>query len=125
MELNNITGTKNTPSLKVLANDKIVIVGRSYPEDVSLFFNPVIDYIKQVKCDTFSMDIFLDYFNTASSKKLLEMFNGAEANRNINNVNIVWRYEVDDEDSLDMAETYEDQLEKCNFKYIEVAESAV
>lgn len=123
MSLDNVQGTQHTPALEVLAADNLKIIGRSFPEDVSRFYNPIIDHVRNLACEKLTLDIFLDYFNTASSKKIMDVFRYADANNGINRIEINWRYEEGDDDSLEMAEIYEESLLKSNFKYIEVAET--
>ncbi|MBE0655468.1 MAG: DUF1987 domain-containing protein, partial [Bacteroidales bacterium] len=53
------------------------ISGQSIPEDVSAFFKPVLDWLRDYSADPLSettMDLKLSYFNTASSKLLLDIF---------------------------------------------------
>jgi hypothetical protein len=123
MQLENITGTQNTPSVTVSGCGQFKMEGRSFPENVSKFFDPVIDYLANLECDNLQMDIFLEYFNTASSKKIMDMFMYADANNKIGKIQVTWRYEEGDEDSIDMAEIYEDSMRRAEFTYNEVAET--
>ena len=65
------------------------------------------------------MNIQLEYFNTSSSKCILDLFKKLEA---INKaITIHWYYEVDDEDMLEAGEDYE-AIINIPFKMIEVDE---
>jgi hypothetical protein len=67
-------------------------------------------------------DINLEYFNTSSSKKLLELLKRLDANKQIHSVQVNWHFEEGDEDSVETAEIYEECLNRIDFKYYEYAE---
>jgi hypothetical protein len=98
--------------------------GRSIPEDVNRLFDPLIDFVSLLKVPEATLDINLDYFNTATSKKLLEIMKELEQNNLIEELRVNWHYETGDEDSLEMAEIYEDCLQRTKFNYYEYEEAA-
>jgi hypothetical protein len=64
----------------------------------------------------------LEYFNTSSSKCILDVFKKLEAiNKGENDVLINWYYEEDDEDMLEAGEDYESII-RVPFKMIEIVE---
>jgi hypothetical protein len=68
------------------------------------------------------VNIQLEYFNTSSSKCILDVFKKLEKiNTNSNKVVINWYYEEDDEDMLEAGEDYE-AIINIPFKMIEVEE---
>ena len=68
------------------------------------------------------MDIQLEYFNTSSSKCILDVFKKLEAiNAGSSEVTINWYYEEDDEDMLEAGEDYQ-AIISVPFKMIEVEE---
>ncbi|NLN30763.1 MAG: DUF1987 domain-containing protein, partial [Bacteroidales bacterium] len=68
------------------------------------------------------VDIRLEYFNTSSSKCILDVFKKLEAIHKAKNEVIVnWYYEEDDEDMLEAGEDYESII-RVPFKMIEIAE---
>ncbi len=73
----NITGTEDTPSIQYDSANKVLeISGRSLPEDVVTFYKPVIDWLDELEKDPITDLEFkfkLDYFNTASSKLILDI----------------------------------------------------
>jgi hypothetical protein len=115
--------TPKTPSVKLDAQSGIVeIKGRSIPENSLEFYKPLIEWVEKYSADSQSetkVHIQLEYFNTSSSKCLLDFFKRLET---INNkVVINWYYEQDDEDMLEAGEDYE-AIINVPFKMIEVEE---
>jgi len=72
-----ITGTEDTPSISFDRDKKVLeISGRSLPEDVVTFYKPVIDWLDALEKEPIADLEFLfklDYFNTASSKLILDI----------------------------------------------------
>ena len=68
------------------------------------------------------VNIHLEYFNTSSSKCILDIFKKLESIKNAGNeVNINWYYEEDDEDMLEAGEDYQ-AIINVPFKMIMVNE---
>mgnify|MGYP005842394231 CR=1 FL=1 len=121
-----IEGTRKTPEVLFDAEKGIIEVeGRSIPENSIEFYNPLVDwldeYAKEPKEKT-EVNIRLEYFNTSSSKCILDVFKKLEAiYKNDKDVIINWYYEEDDEDMLEAGEDYQSIL-KIPFKMIEMEE---
>jgi hypothetical protein len=123
MEDIRIEGTPKTPTVNFIKNEgHLEIKGRSIPENSIEFYKPLIDWIesyaKEPK-DSTNINIQLEYFNTSSSKCILDLFKKLEAINN--NITINWYYEEDDEDMLEAGEDYE-AIINIPFKMIEVEE---
>ena len=122
MEALEIQGTTDTPEI-ILDKEKSIFSfsGKSMPEDVEEFYRPVIQWIENYAAspNTFTKVIFkMKYFNTASSKMLLDvMEHFADANENGNSVEMEWHYPEIDEDMLEAGEGY-DELVEVPFKFI-------
>lgn len=119
-------GTQKTPAVKLDANKGVVeIKGRSIPENSIEFYKPLIDWLDEYaegpKQRT-EVNIQLEYFNTSSSKCILDVFKKLEqVQKASNEVVINWYYEEDDEDMLEAGEDYQSIL-KIPFKMIEIEE---
>lgn len=126
MELVNIEGTPKTPTISLNSdNGTIEIKGRSIPENSIEFYKPIVDwldeYSKAPKEKTV-VSIQLEYFNTSSSKCILDVFKKLEnLKKGKNDVVINWYYEEDDEDMLEAGEDYESII-KVPFKMIEIVD---
>ena len=126
MESISIEGTAKTPIVKFDSQTGIMeIKGRSIPENSIEFYKPLVDwldeYSKNAK-ELTEVNIQLEYFNTSSSKCILDVFKKLEAiHKNKNEVIINWFFEEDDEDMLEAGEDYE-SITKVPFKMIEIIE---
>ena len=114
-----IAPTDSTPLVDFGSNGHFLIEGRSRPEDAVKFFRPLIEFIEYSTVSEVNFDINLEYFNTATSKNLLELLKVLDANRNIERVFVNWHFEKGDEDSIEMAEIFEDYLNRIYFRYID------
>ncbi|TVR74803.1 MAG: DUF1987 domain-containing protein [Marinilabiliales bacterium] len=119
-----IEGTPKTPSVRFDAKQGLVeIKGRSIPENSVEFYKPLVDWLEQyagVPAEKTQVNIHLEYFNTSSSKCILDVFKKLEAiHKAKNEVLVNWYYEEDDEDMLEAGEDYESII-RIPFKMIEV-----
>ena len=117
-----IEATTHTPAVEFYPGGKLKMEGRSFPEDVMGFYDPLIEYAENLECAEVIMTVNMDYFNTASSRKMLDLLRTLDANTKTGKVQINWYYEADDEDSIEIAEIFEEALERCEFLYHECAE---
>ncbi len=126
MESISIEGTPKTPTIKFNAETGVIeIKGRSIPENSIEFYKPLVEwleeYLKTPQKSTI-VNIQLEYFNTSSSKCILDVFKKLEAIKKARNeVVINWYYEEDDEDMLEAGEDYESII-RVPFKMIEVVD---
>lgn len=113
METIKIAGTEDTPNVILdAANDIMEISGRSLPEDVASFYEPVLNWLDEYAKNPNPKTIFnfkLVYFNTASSKLLLDiLMKLEELHENGADVLVKWHYPEDDEDMAEAGEEYAD-----------------
>ncbi|MBX3165649.1 MAG: DUF1987 domain-containing protein [Bacteroidetes bacterium] len=112
MEKYAVEGTPKTPSIKFdLANGVLEIKGRSIPENSIEFYKPLVDALDKYAVATkpaTTVNVQLEYFNTSSSKCILDVFKKLESiNKSGSAVTINWHYEEDDEDMLEAGEDYQ------------------
>jgi len=119
----NLEGTAKTPTINFNTNGELLIKGRSIPENSVEFYKPVIDWLSEYnnspQAET-KVKVQLEYFNTSSSKCILDVFKKLEALENTN-LSIAWYYEEDDEDMLEAGEDYM-AIISIEFEMIEVEE---
>jgi hypothetical protein len=111
MELLKINATEDTPQVILDSENRIFeISGRSLPEDVVVFYQPVMQWLKEFEkspIENFELSIKLEYFNTASSKLILDIllkledmfFNGTK-------LKVKWFYLSTDSDMKEAGEEY-------------------
>ncbi|MBP8824636.1 MAG: DUF1987 domain-containing protein [Flavobacteriales bacterium] len=121
-----LEGTSKTPTVHFdAATGQLHLRGRSIPENSIEFYKPLIEWIDQYarapKSST-QLRVQLEYFNTSSSKCILDLFKKLEQLRTAGiDVQVLWHYEVDDEDMLEAGEDYQ-AIINLPFKMIEVEE---
>ncbi len=113
METIKIQGTEDTPKIMLDAENEVMeISGRSLPEDVSSFYEPVLNWLNEYAENPNKKTAFnfkLTYFNTASSKLLLDiLMKLEEMHEKGNDVLIRWHFPEDDEDMAEAGEEYAD-----------------
>lgn len=93
--------------------------GRAHPENAESTFFPIIEwveeYVKNPNSET-TLVVDLEYFNSSASKSLLKIFSDLTEAQDKTKLTIKWVYY--DEDSLEIAEDFENILE---FKIIKIA----
>jgi hypothetical protein len=113
MDSLSIQNTSKTPEVSLDAQKGYLLFkGRSIPENAIEFYSPVFNWIDQYAREpikTTEVEIHLEYFNTSSSKCLLDIFKKLQhiQNGGKSKVEIIWCYEVDDEDMLEAGEDYQ------------------
>ncbi|MFO7938507.1 MAG: DUF1987 domain-containing protein [Bacteroidales bacterium] len=113
MEVIKIKGTDDTPNV-ILDQDNGIyeISGRSLPEDVTSFYEPILNWLDDFAETAEGQTVFsfkLVYFNTASSKLILDiLMKLEEMHENGKDVLIKWYFPEDDEDMEEAGEEYAD-----------------
>jgi hypothetical protein len=112
MEIINLEGTEDTPKIILDKNNGIFeISGRSLPEDSAEFYKPVIEWLEKYNTNPNTKTHFtfkLEYFNTASSKLILDVLSKLE---DLPNVTVLWYYHEDDEDMQEAGEEFSELVE--------------
>ncbi len=103
---------KNCPGIVYYSDDnKLVITGRSIPENPELIFRRLDEWITVHfgKAKGLNVEIQLEYINSGSSKYLYEILKRLTGfGRTGNSVKLKWLYEEDDEAMLELGEHYRD-----------------
>jgi len=121
-----IEATDSTPYVDFDFDSGVfVLKGESYPENVSTFYGPVFEslqnYIDATSGKTVNVEIELIYFNSSSVKAIMNFLDMMESLASKGNeVNIVWKYEADDDTIKEFGEEFSEDLESVNFTLKEV-----
>ena len=113
----------NTPYIKLDKETcKLTIIGKSYPEDASLFYTPLVEEIETCKKDLkeskITIKIALEIMNSVSTKYIFQVIK--EIYESAKETEINWYYEADDECMLEEGGYFEDSFPDSNFKLMEV-----
>ena len=116
MEVIKIKGTDDTPNVILDADNGIFeISGRSLPEDVTTFYEPILNWLDEYEEEANEKTVFsfkLVYFNTASSKLILDiLMKLEEMHENGKDILIKWYFPEDDEDMEEAGEEYADLVD--------------
>ncbi len=126
MEPLNLEGSPKTPHVHFDPTTGLLeLKGRSIPENSIDFYKPLIDWIDKygrTPNSKTALHVQLEYFNTSSSKCILDVFKKLESIRaGGSEVTVLWHYEADDEDMLEAGEDYAGII-NVPFKMIQIAE---
>jgi hypothetical protein len=103
--------TELTPKISLNADNGFMeILGKSYPEDPWVFYKPLLNWLDKFILTNPPKAVIafqLDYFNTMSSKLILEILRRFEILHEQGcNVSVDWYYSENDDDLLEAGETY-------------------
>lgn len=126
MENLTLEGSAKTPTINFDATSgKLELRGRSIPENSVEFYKPLNEWIENYGASPAgetSVDVKLEYFNTSSSKCILDLFKKLEAiSGSKTNVTVNWYFEEDDEDMEEAGQDYK-AIIGLPFNIIEVEE---
>lgn len=112
MEVINIAATEDTPKVILDKGSNIFeISGRSLPEDAAEFYQPILDWLDAYAGDSLPKTNFvvkLEYFNTASSKLILDVLTKLE---DVDGAKVTWYYYDDDEDMEEAGEEFSELID--------------
>ena len=112
MDALNLEGTEDTPKIILDKKNGIMeISGRSLPEDSTDFYKPVLDWIEEYAQDPNPTTTFmfkLEYFNTASSKLILDVLYALE---DIKGLKVEWYFHDEDEDMEEAGQEFSELVE--------------
>jgi hypothetical protein len=115
--------TNTTPAI-VFSEDKLTISGRSIPLSEAKFYDPFIEWAKDLKLAHLSVDINLEYMNSSSSKKLLQLMKTLDGNPAIQNLVITWYFESGDEELKEQGRIFENLMKHATFRYVKYGENS-
>jgi hypothetical protein len=119
-----IEATSSTPQIDFDQSGRLMMKGRSLILNVKDFYDPLIEWISKLIAPVVRFTIDFDYFNSASSKQILEMLKLIDSNNNVKDFDVFWHFEKDDEDILEIGQIFEERLRKARFCFKEYAEGA-
>lgn len=114
--------TADTPKVHFDAQNNIFEISKmSLPEDAIEFYEPVVKWLEMYKQNPNKETVFtfkLEYFNTASSKQIIQILLLLQELSQTSDVKIKWYYKDIDEDMETIGEEYS-QVIDVKFELIE------
>jgi len=122
-----IEATRSTPCILFDPEANVLrMKGESYPENAARFFAPVFawmeKYLSLQDHKRITVDVELTYFNSSSSKALMnffEMLEGAVSSGH--QVVVNWRYHQENELAFECGEELKEDAPSLTFEFIPVA----
>lgn len=116
MEILKVAATNVTPTIMFdHTKGTLELKGRSIPENSLEFYQPVYEWLDEYIKDPAEKTVIhlrFDYFNTSSSKCILDILKRIDKiDENGNDVLIKWYYDETDEDMMEAGEDYSDLLD--------------
>jgi hypothetical protein len=104
-------GTNDTPEIELNKREGFIkFSGRSLPENPKNFYEPIKDWLNfylENPPKTTHVVFAFDYFNTASSKMIMEIIDLVKnVEKKNSELTIDWHYQEDDEDMLEAGEDF-------------------
>ncbi len=110
MENYTLTPSPKTPRLYFNSESgDFEISGRSIPENSIEFYKPLVEWLDKYVANPATktrLTVNLEYFNTSSSKCLVEIFRKLEKLSAKSDVKVLWHYEEEDEDMLESGDDF-------------------
>lgn len=125
-----IEASKYTPEIRFdCTNNILEIKGESYPENITDFYTPVFAWLEQfidgLRDQGVTVNLELVYFNSSSSKVLMDFFDMLEtAARQGKSITINWYYDEGDEDLLEFGEDFKYDLKSVQFNLLQKEHSS-
>jgi hypothetical protein len=115
-----IDRTNSTPEINI-DDHSFKMIGVCTPENPPKFFEKFkLEFETLIASPNKKQFVFhLDYFNTGSSKCLLNLFKAVSQKENKENIKIVWMFENGDDEMLESGELYS-EIADIDFEFIEV-----
>lgn len=119
-----IEATKATPSLRFLGSaNRLEIRGESYPENPAKFYEPVFAWLERylggLNRGDVTLDLEITYFNSSSSKVLLDMLDLLEAAAaRGNSIVLNWHYHEDNDMAMEYGEEFQDEVQAVTFNLV-------
>lgn len=126
MERLHIEATKSTPLIDFdHETGRLIVKGESYPEYAAKFYAPVFawltDHLKADGGPETVLDLEIAYFNSSSSKALMNIFDmleeAAEAGSSIT---VNWRYDEKNEAAEECGEEFKEDIENITFNLVKI-----
>lgn len=124
MDILTIEATKSSPAVFYdPANHSLNLTGECYPENAVKFFDPIFAWLDERLTQSdgklMTVNITISYFNSSSSKALMNLFEVLEDAYNTGHQIVVnWYYHEDNDTAEECGEEFQEDLETLPFQLI-------
>jgi hypothetical protein len=112
-----IEGTNLLPAVIFLKEGSMKIEGRIVPDHVNSFFEPLMNWVSNLRCTKVIFDIDIEYMNTSASRQLFQLLKTLEDNAHILNIIVFWHYEEEDEEHYETGQILASKMRRIRFFY--------
>ena len=114
--------TNRMPGVSLDAkNHAMLLEGEAYPEDVAAAFEPLMTSISTTLAESgetpMTVKFQLQYFNSGSSRKILEIIKMIDAGDTAHNIE--WRADPEDDEMIDHGNRFSRAVSKAGFTVVE------
>ena len=114
--------TDDTPLIRLSEDEKVFMIkGESFPENTFVFYEPVIEWIKEcfAKKTDAEFDLDLVYINSSSLRVFFDIFEMLEnsVTDHGSSITIVWKYHKDNDIALEIGEDFVSEYTKLDFTF--------
>jgi hypothetical protein len=123
-----IPATSRTPEVSFdFGAHHLKLVGESYPEDVTEFYNPVFaaldQYLQALGKGKCRFDFELIYLNSSSAKAIMMLMDKLDAAAaNGASIDVFWFYDKEDDNMQELGEEFGEDLANASFHLEKMAE---
>jgi hypothetical protein len=123
-----IPATARTPAVKFdFGQSHLKLVGESYPEDVTEFYNPIFAsldaYLAALGDGRCRFDFELIYLNSSSAKAIMMLMDKLDAAAaNGATVDVYWYYDKEDDTMQELGEEFGEDLANAEFHLEQMAD---
>ena len=123
-----IPATARTPAVKFdFGQNHLKLVGESYPEDVTEFYNPIFAsldaYLAALGDGKCRFDFELIYLNSSSAKAIMMLMDKLDAAAaNGATVDVFWYYDKEDDTMQELGEEFGEDLADAEFHLEQMAD---
>jgi hypothetical protein len=123
-----IPATARTPAVLFdFGQSHLKLVGESYPEDVSEFYNPIFAsldaYLAELGDGKCRFDFELIYLNSSSAKAIMMLMDKLDAAAaNGATVDVFWYYDKEDDTMQELGEEFGEDLANTKFHLEQMAD---
>jgi len=121
-----IKATKDSPEIFFDCVKNILeIKGKLYPEDAAKFYSQLFDwlneYIDQLEDQECVVNLEIIYFNSSSSKALMNFFDILDdAASEGKKITVNWKFREEDDNIMESGEEYQEDVEHIKFNLIQI-----